>query len=57
MISQAKEHLLPEGTLTVVLQKKQGAPSAKKLMEETFGNAQTIAKDKGYYIMESVNVD
>lgn len=57
MISEAKDYLLPEGTLTVVLQKKQGAPSAKKLMLETFDNAQTISKDKGYYIMESVYVD
>lgn len=54
MISEAYDHLEPMGTLTVVLQKKQGAPSAKALMEETFGNAQTIAKDKGYYILESV---
>lgn len=54
MISEAINHLEPMGTLTVVLQKKQGAPSAKALMEETFGNAQTIAKDKGYYILESV---
>jgi len=54
MISESIDHLEPMGTLTVVLQKKQGAPSAKKLMEETFGNAQTISKDKGYYILESV---
>ena len=56
MIAGAIDHLVPEGTLTVVLQKKQGAPSAKKLMAELFGNVQTIAKDKGYYILESTYV-
>ncbi|MDN6712511.1 MAG: methyltransferase, partial [Lacticaseibacillus paracasei] len=46
--------LVVGGTLTVVLQKKQGAPSAKKLMQTTFGNCQVIKKDKGYYILQSV---
>lgn len=41
------------GTLTIVIQKKQGAPSAKVKMEETFGNAQVIVKDKGYWIIQS----
>jgi len=53
MLTGAKEHLLPGGTLTVVLQKKQGAPSAEKTMKETFGNCAIIKKDKGYYILES----
>ncbi|TMT00807.1 class I SAM-dependent methyltransferase [Apilactobacillus kunkeei] len=54
MISGAFYHLLPNGTLTVVLQKKQGAPSAKKLMQSLFGNCEIIKKNKGYYILESV---
>ena len=41
------------GTLTVVIQKKQGAPSAKK-MAEVFGNVEIVTKDKGYYILRSV---
>ncbi|WP_203643069.1 class I SAM-dependent methyltransferase [Levilactobacillus andaensis] len=53
MLEEAAQHLLPGGTLTVVLQKKQGAPSAKKHMTETFGNCQILKKDKGYYILES----
>jgi len=53
MLTGAKEHLLPGGTLTVVLQKKQGAPSAEKNMKATFGNCEIIKKDKGYYILES----
>ena len=53
MLVDASQHLLPGGTLTVVLQKKQGAPSAKKQMQATFGNCQILKKDKGYYILES----
>lgn len=53
MLTEAAQHLLPGGTLTVVLQKKQGAPSAKKTMTATFGNCQILKKDKGYYILES----
>ncbi|TPR17917.1 class I SAM-dependent methyltransferase [Apilactobacillus timberlakei] len=53
MISGSLEHLVQNGTLTVVLQKKQGAPSAKKLMNSLFGNCKIIRKDKGYYILES----
>ncbi|WP_268912791.1 class I SAM-dependent methyltransferase [Lentilactobacillus sp. SPB1-3] len=55
MIAEAKAHLLADGTLTIVLQKKQGAPSAKKLMEKTFGNADILKRDKGYYIVQSIN--
>ena len=45
--------LKPQGTLTIVIQKKQGAPSAKEKMRETFGNAEVITKDKGYWIIQS----
>lgn len=41
------------GTLTIVIQKKQGAPSAEKKMLETFGNVEIVTKDKGYYILKS----
>lgn len=54
MISGARDHLVLDGTLTVVLQKKQGAPSAKKLMTQVFGNCQILKRDKGYYILQSI---
>ncbi|BDD40971.1 class I SAM-dependent methyltransferase [Streptococcus ruminantium] len=54
VIAGAFQHLEVNGTLTIVIQKKQGAPSAKTKMEEVFGNCQIIKKDKGYYILESV---
>lgn len=54
MISGARDHLVLDGTLTVVLQKKQGALSAKKLMTQVFGNCQILKRDKGYYILQSI---
>ena len=53
IIEGAKEHLQPNGTLTIVIQKKQGAPSAKKKMEEVFGQVETVTSSKGYYIFKS----
>ena len=54
IIKGAFRHLEDQGSLTIVIQKKQGAPSAKAKMEEVFGNCQMLKKDKGYYILESV---
>lgn len=54
VLAGAYEHLNEGGDLTIVIQKKQGAPSAKKKMEEVFGNCDIIKKDKGYYILRSV---
>ena len=31
---------------------KKGMPSAKKKIEELFGNVEIIAKSKGYYILK-----
>lgn len=56
IISGSYEHLVDGGRLTIVIQKKQGAPSAKVKMEEIFGNCQILKKDKGYYILESVKL-
>ena len=47
------EHLEISGKFYVVIQKKQGAPSAKKRMEELFGNCEVLDRDKGYYILMS----
>ena len=53
ILSQAYDFLELGGDLTIVIQKKQGAPSAKKKMEEVFSNCETVKKDKGYYILRS----
>ncbi|EOH98350.1 16S rRNA (-N2)-methyltransferase [Enterococcus haemoperoxidus ATCC BAA-382] len=54
ILSEAYPRLLVDGTLTVVIQKKQGAPSAEKKMTEVFGNVEIVTKEKGYYILKSV---
>ncbi|WP_405098333.1 class I SAM-dependent methyltransferase [Oceanobacillus sp. FSL H7-0719] len=56
MFEDAKEALVENGELWVVIQKKQGAPSAKKKIEELFGNVEVVTKEKGYYILKAINV-
>ncbi len=51
------EHLRPGGELWVVIQKKQGAPSAMDKMENLFGNVDVIVKKKGYFILMSKKID
>lgn len=53
IITDAKEHLADNGVLIIVIQKKQGAPSAKKVMEEIYGNVTRIGLDKGYWVLQS----
>ena len=53
VIAGSHAYLLDGGDLTIVIQKKQGAPSAKAKMEEVFGNCEILKKDKGYYILRS----
>ena len=49
----ANEHLVSGGVLLVVIQKKQGEPSARKNMTATYGNGEILTRDKGYYILKS----
>ena len=53
VIAGGYTRLLDDGDLTIVIQKKQGAPSAKAKMEEVFGNCEILKKDKGSYILRS----
>ncbi|WP_409296457.1 class I SAM-dependent methyltransferase [Peribacillus sp. SCS-26] len=53
ILEQSFEKLADKGELWVVIQKKQGAPSAMDKMEELFGNVETVDKKKGYYILRS----
>lgn len=57
ILEKAKDHLNDQGELIVVIQKKQGAPSAKAKMEETFGNCEVISRDKGYFILKSIKTN
>ncbi|GLX71078.1 class I SAM-dependent methyltransferase [Paenibacillus glycanilyticus] len=42
--------LNPGGKMWVVIQKKQGAPSAEAKLESLFGDVEEVTKDKGYRI-------
>ena len=48
------KHLNAQGELWVVIQKKQGLASCKKLLEETFSIVEIVDKNKGYYILKAV---
>ncbi|MFC4984860.1 class I SAM-dependent methyltransferase [Salinicoccus siamensis] len=45
---------LEDGAFYMVVQKKQGMPSYRKAIQESFGNVETLAKDKGYYVLKGV---
>jgi 16S rRNA (guanine1207-N2)-methyltransferase len=53
IFEEARAHLNPGGSLWIVIQKKQGAPSAKAKLEELYGTeaVEEIGKDKGYRIL------
>lgn len=51
----AGQHLVPDGVLLIVIQKKQGEPSARKLLRENYGNCQILQRDKGYYLLKVTN--
>jgi len=54
IFAEAFDVLRPGGALWVVIQKKQGSPSAFAKLEELFGEAEEVTKDKGYRILRAV---
>lgn len=57
MFDQSHQALLPGGELWVVIQKKQGAPSAKQHLEELFDQVTIEKKAKGYFILKAKKFD
>ena len=47
------EHLNKGGKIYLVIQRKQGAPSLEKCLNEVFGNATVVDKKNGYFILMS----
>lgn len=45
------DHLKEGGKIYLVIQKKQGAPSLEKRLEEVFGNVETVDKKNGYFVL------
>jgi len=54
IFEQSYEHLVTGGELWIVIQKKQGAPSAFEKLKERFTTVETIDKSKGYFIIKAV---
>ncbi|MBB6024009.1 16S rRNA (guanine1207-N2)-methyltransferase [Paenibacillus sp. JGP012] len=54
IFEQAYGHLKVGGALWIVIQKKQGAPSAKAKLESLFSRVEEVTKDKGYRIFKAV---
>lgn len=53
LYEQAYHTLNDGGRLNVVIQKKQGAPSTEKKLNELFKNVKIVKKVKGYWIIEA----
>lgn len=54
LFEQAAEHLTVGGELWVVIQKKQGAPSAKRKLETLFTEVREAARAKGYHVYQAI---
>lgn len=55
LMDDCKTHLVKGGTLTLVIRKSHGEESLKKKLIELFGNCEILQRNKGYYILHSVN--
>lgn len=53
ILEGAYSHLVEQGELWVVIQKKQGAPSALVKLESLFEEVEVVEKKKGYYIIRA----
>lgn len=53
IFEQATQLLNPSGSLWIVIQKKQGAPSAWKKLEQLFGQVDDVRRSKGYHIYKA----
>ncbi|OXM83138.1 class I SAM-dependent methyltransferase [Paenibacillus rigui] len=53
IFEQAYEVLNPGGSLWIVIQKKQGAPSAFAKLESLFSKVKELGKDKGYRVIKA----
>lgn len=56
MFEDSIKYLKKDGILMIVIRKDQGAPSAKKKLDEIFGNCETLDREKGYHILVSKKI-
>ncbi|MFT8319566.1 MAG: class I SAM-dependent methyltransferase [Bacillus sp. (in: firmicutes)] len=53
IFEQSYQYLASGGELWVVIQKKQGAPSAIEKLEQLFSEVEVVEKKKGYFIIKA----
>jgi 16S rRNA (guanine1207-N2)-methyltransferase len=53
IFTEGHERLKEGGELWVVIQKKQGAPSAFKKLQETYAEVEEVERSKGYFIYKA----
>ena len=56
IFEKSAEHLRASGELWIVIQKKQGGPSAVEKLKELFDEVSVVQKKKGYYIIKAKKV-
>ncbi|HLR09182.1 MAG TPA: class I SAM-dependent methyltransferase [Bacillota bacterium] len=56
MFEESKEALLDGGELWIVIQKKQGAASAKTKLADLFSTVDLVYRKKGYYVFRAINI-
>ncbi|MBT2575742.1 class I SAM-dependent methyltransferase [Bacillus sp. ISL-51] len=56
IFEKSAEHLRTSGELWIVIQKKQGGPSAIEKLKELFDEVSVVQKKKGYYIIKAKKV-
>ncbi len=54
ILHDSHQFLVAGGSLLVVIQKKQGEPSARRELLAIFGHCEILARDKGYYVLRAV---
>lgn len=54
MFEESVKHLREGGQFWIVIQKKQGAESAIKKLEEIYREVEVLKRDKGYFIIRSI---
>ncbi len=54
MFDEAFKRLTPGGALYIVIRKQQGAPSAKKHLEERFESVEVVDRSGGYWILRAI---
>lgn len=57
MFEESERALKDKGELWIVIQRKQGAPSAKKKLATLFEYVEMVARKKGYFIYRAIKVD